>query len=151
MEITIQHIKASVLNSCTKLTINDYIYYKDIKEKIFPSVIKSYIGMSIEEIKEKYGQDEADLVYCSVSNGIYDPTKPLKIPFEPFKKIRLIDIEIIKNKKEYPYKYIIYLFPNIYSIAINKKRIFSFTSSQENITNKQIIQRTVDVLNNNYV
>jgi hypothetical protein len=147
--MTIKTIEANILN--IKLYIHDYIYVNNVKEKINPIVIKNYIGLSFEEIEEKYGYNEAMAVYFSIRNGKFDPTKPYKIECEPYKEVELFDIEIIKNKKEYPYKGIIYLYPNIFSRAKNRKEIFSFTFSKENITNKQIIQRTVDVLNNNYV
>lgn len=118
----IYNIKTDALNEYGQMSVFKYIYYKFIKRKKTPPQV---IG--------------------------FDPTKPLPCPYPIFKEIEVFDIQVILNNKDYIHKYDIFLYPNEYTIATEKKEIFILSvNPQFNITKNQIIQRTVDVLNGQY-
>jgi len=75
-----------------------------------------YFGLSLEEIRNKYGKDAAQHVYNHAAMGLGDLTKekPTLPCFEPIKKAEVADWEFSAKFKEstYQYKYSITLLPS---------------------------------------
>lgn len=55
---------------------NDYRYYLPVQKDILLRDEDFLAGLSLEEIREKYGEVEAKRVYCMICLGFGDPTKP---------------------------------------------------------------------------
>lgn len=60
-----------------------YVFSRPVVNDISPEDPYKYVGLSLEEIKEKFGEKEAQLVYDHAALGFGDLTKPPIPRYEP--------------------------------------------------------------------
>ena len=93
-----------------------FVYYLPIIPEIPLTIENKYKGLSLQEIEEKYGNDEAQYVYNTVASGGPDLTEPQPISCDPISKIQVIDweFEISFPEDGFCAEYTLVIIPNGY-------------------------------------
>ena len=122
-----------------------YTYYFPIIPEVPMLAVNKYEGLSLQEIRERYGADEAQEVYNIVASGGSNPTKPTMPSCEPIPKILAIDWEYNDDSsdKNYYVNYSLKLLPNACSIANKELEIGDGSISSEfyqDIPNEELLR-----------
>ena len=105
-----------------ELKVTNYVYpYSYLKPVIKDLTHNKYEGLSIQEIENRYGKDEAQWVYFMATKG-FDLTKPswIKPESEPY-----VRVEVFENGENYLYQIVIDEAENytLFDVTIDKSQL----------------------------